>query len=138
MIVTKRVIDLTAEEYRKCYRLNYRDSGQMQAILSESRFYEAQLRPNRNRRYTTAIMITDGDNIQAWALVAPRQPKGWEAQFYTRKSLRNQGLGTKLFKEVQKLDKKPFVIPWSEPSGQFFKKHRKFIKFDPEQAEWLN
>lgn len=137
-VITKRVIDLTPQEYQLCYKLNLRDKGQMQGCISEARYYEAQY-SNPRRRFSHAIMIFDGGKLQAWSLVMPRTDgRGWEAQFYTRRAERQKGLGTTLFKEVQKFDKRPYVIPWSKPSGEFFKKHKKYIKFDPEQAEWLN
>lgn len=135
-VITKRIIDLTPQEYRDCYRLNLRDNGQMQSCLAEAKRYEQSY--HKRRRFSHAIMIKDGDRLLAWSLVMPMHgERGWEAQFYTRKAERNKGLGTVLFKEVQKFDKRPYVIPWSKPSGEFFKKHRKFIKFDPWQASWL-
>lgn len=108
----------------------------MQDCLADARFLETTWR--KNRRFSHAIMVTEGDRLLAWSLVMPRFKRGWEAQFYTRITERNKGLGTILFKEVQKIDRKPYVIPWSKSSGEFFKKHRKFIKFDPYQASWLN
>lgn len=129
-LITKRVIDLTWEEYKACRRLCFRSTGFMfynieEALVTEQTYHS-------KRRFSRVFLITDGDdgNLMAWALLTPRKTKGYNAQFYTRSTLRNQGLGTKLMEAVRTVDPRPFVIPHDRTSGEFFKKSQKFVRVD--------
>jgi len=132
-ISTKRVIDMTEQEYKACRRLCFRSDGFMFWDIAKAMEKEQSYHPRR--RFSRVYMITDGDledgaKLLAWALITPRKSKGYNAQFYTRASLRNKGLGSKLMAAVQTIDRHPYVIPHDNRSGGFFKKSKQFVKID--------
>lgn len=127
-VEVKRVIDLTPEEYKQCKRLCFRETGFMYYDIARARNNE--LNYPSNRRFSKVVLITESNRLAAWALLTPRKVKGYNAQFYTRAALRNQGLGSKLMEEVRKIEFKPYVIPHDYRSGGFFKKSKDFVKID--------
>ena len=139
-IIEKLVLDMTGPELRQCRSLSLRADGLMCETLTEIRNTEPdRIRKHRLKRRSRAWMIRDdSDKLLAWALITPLQERrGYEAQFYTRKSERGKGYGTMLMNEVLKYDRKPFVFPHDRKSGDFFKKHRRSIRFEKYDEMWL-
>lgn len=120
--VIKAIQDLTPEEYRACYSLNFGQYGWMRPSLS---YY-------RKKTDVWVIMLWE-DKLIGWSLVAPcnrdsifeineyaiRRSK-YVAQFYVRFRERGKGYGRLLMSEVLKLDPRPHVIPHDTQSGAFF------------------
>jgi GNAT superfamily N-acetyltransferase len=137
-IIEKGILDLTPMELRQCKSLSLRHNGLMCEDLRDWRAYES--RPNRAKRKARVWMIKDEDDrLLAWALATPKwKGRGYDAQFYTRKSERGKGYGSMLMDIVLDLDPKPYVFPHDKTSGDFFKKHRTTIRFDRDDTKWLN
>lgn len=116
-IVTKKVDELTASEYRTLYNLNFRKSGSMQ--------YELKWAKQRYPNNTDVVIMKEKDEIVSWALVFPftndRRFKR-TAYFYTKKPYRNKGYGSRVMDVVQKIERKPKVCPHDPPSKAFFNK----------------
>jgi hypothetical protein len=90
------------------------------------------------RRKARVCMKKDNnDRLLAWSLIIPMEDRGYEAQFYTRKTERRKGHAGRLMEWVQQFDKRPYVFPHDKKSGDFFKKHQKSIRYDPYDKRWL-
>lgn len=113
--VRKRVVDLTAEEYRKCYALNLRSKGMMQEVLSKERFRDSG-------KYAYAFMIFDGDRLVSWAIRFTERDNFWSVYLYTKTTYRRRGLGSLLLKEARRGLKVVAVHPWDERSASFYRK----------------
>lgn len=138
-IETKGILELTAHELRQCKSLSLRDGGLMCEDLRDWRAFELSQPGKRYKRKTRIWMVKDGDRLLAWALATPRYgARGYDAQFYTRKSERGKGYGTMLMRQVLELDPRPNVFPHDRASGGFFKKHKESIRFDKTDARWLD
>lgn len=138
-IIEKGILDLTPRELRQCKSLSLRSEGLMCEDLRDWREYEQSRRGQRYKRKCRVIMLKqDDETLIAWALVLPRyRARGYEAQFYTRKSERGKGYASVLMGRVQEIDPRPYVYPHDNTSGDFFKKHRDTIRFDNYDARWL-
>lgn len=136
-IFEKGILDLTGTELRQCRSLSLRQDGYMCEDLTTWREFERQ--PNRYKRKSHVWLIKDNnDRLIAWALATPRyKARGYDAQFYTRKSERGKGLASLLMEKVLELDPRPHVIPHDKTSGCFFKKHKTYIRFDKYDGRWL-
>lgn len=133
----QNVRHLSAEDYNKHYRLNFRIKGCMQEELRywrRGRGEEHGLRADVYARW-------DGGTLLSWALVFPNhshldfdftpmcgEDKEMNAYFYTRARVRNMGHGTVLLNEIRNFHPDILVYPHDERSRGFFKKvpdHRK-------------
>lgn len=112
---TKKVKNLTPEEYKACYSLNLRDGGLMRTELMVSRHLR------RDDSYATLRFNRDG-TLAAWALVFPCEYNGsyYDAYFYVRKRLRRHGLGKHLVQHVNKHFGQVRVYPHENVSNKFF------------------
>jgi len=139
-VIEKGILDLTPREMRQCKSLSLRHNGLMCEDLRDWRQFELSKASRRYTRKTRVWMIKDEDDrLLAWALATPRyKARGYDAQFYTRKSERGKGYGSMLMELVLALDAKPNVFPHDKTSGDFFKKHRNTIRFDRSDTKWLN
>lgn len=89
-IVSKRVPELSDQEFKDCYRLNMRDRGSMRDELNEQRM-------KRNNR---AVLVYEDDLLVGWSL---RFRENWGGDrfkknptslyIYVRRSYRKQGIG---------------------------------------------
>lgn len=118
--ITKLVKNLTPEEYRRCARLNLRFDGYMQEDLSRER------RDKNSSAKVVMIRDTDSDMLIAWSLVFPYEGK-IASHYYTRKTYRRKGYGSRLIRAVQKIAPKPVVFPGTDENLPFFRKHEKII-----------
>lgn len=106
--------------------------------LTDWKLYESTVA--RLKRKVRIWMIKDeSDRLLSWAILTPAGGgrRGYDAQFYTRKSERGKGHGSVLMQKVLAVDPKPYVFPHSTLSGEFFKKHRNQIRFDKTDRKWL-
>lgn len=104
--------------------------------LTEIRNLEPK-RKLRTRKSRVWMIYDDFDKLLAWALIIPMDGRGYEAQFYTRKTERGKGYGSILMQKVLEIDRKPYVFPHDKRSGDFFKKHKKSIRYDKYDQRWL-
>lgn len=139
-IITKKVSELTPDEYRACVRANFGDGGDMRDELRYAR-------GNPHRKVFT-ICIWDGphdkqSSLIAWSLVFPavsldipgRKKKQLSAHFWVKSQHRQKGYGRVLMLEVKKHDKSPHVFPHSEESAEFFSSYR--VKTYQYDGTWL-
>lgn len=91
---------------------------------------------NKDSSDAHAVMAWDDGRLLGWAILVPHDKEtGWYstryqkkkskfvAQFYVRKTHRNQGIGKRLMRHVNKLDATPTVIPHDDRSAHFFASH---------------
>lgn len=104
-IQTKLVKNLTDEEYQRCYSLNLRGEGEMRD----------QLRRLRNDPQARVYMLREQDQLIAWSLVFDKC-----AHFYTRRTHRRKGLGTRLVNRIHKDHNWPVVYAHDDASEGFF------------------
>jgi len=124
----KYVKNLTPEEFSQCRLLNFGHNGMMRGDLIRSR---------SQRNSDRAVLIKDYEGkIIAWSLVM-ETGKTTSAYFYVPSANRRKGLGTRLLKQVRKVDPKPMVFPHDQVSGGFFKKFKQDIKYDKWDAFFL-
>lgn len=135
-IVEKLVTEMTGQELRQCRSLTLRAGGLMSETLTEERHREHN--PRMRRKSRVWMIKDDNERLLAWSLIIPMEDRGYEAQFYTRKTERRKGYGARLMAEVLKYDKRPYVFPHDKTSGDFFKKRKKSIRFDPYDEKWMN
>lgn len=100
--------NLTPLEYKQCKSLNFRQSGDMLYALPRAR--------NNGSR---VIMIHDGEQLVAWALLVP-YTNYYEGQFYVRASYRRRGLGKRLIKKALKIHPDIRICPHDYRSAAFF------------------
>lgn len=67
-----------------------------------------------------AICIPHGDDMSWHSSRYQRKNSKYLTQFYVRKPNRGKGIGSRLMREVNKLDSKPTVIPHDPTSAAFF------------------
>jgi GNAT superfamily N-acetyltransferase len=93
VVRSKLLKNLTDEEYKRCYYLNFRHNGMMQSSLS----WERKNHPSTAR----AVMVEEDGNLLGWALIFGANPgRQREVHFYVRKQYRRKGVGTILMKKV--------------------------------------
>lgn len=112
---TKKVRNLTPEEYKACYSLNMRCQGLMRRKLKA--FMHGD-----NQAYASLHYNADGVLI-GWALTFRDQYGNLSTYFYVRKNHRRKGIGKLLMTHVNKKFGQVRVYPWGEsanPSRQFF------------------
>lgn len=136
-IIEKGILEMTAQEMRQCKSLSLRYNGLMSEDLVDWKAYES--RPNRAKRKSRVWMIYDGDRLLSWALCTPRwMGRGYDAQFYTRRSERGKGYGSILMDLVLDYCPNPHVFPHDNLSGAFFKKARPSLHIDKTDTKWLD
>jgi hypothetical protein len=102
-LIRKKVINLTLDEYNKCYSLNLRAFGAMRTVLQYT-FYPCQQELHRNGDENNVVyMIFGEDNtLLSWALVYWTNIASPGAYFYTRVSCRRLGYGSRLYNKIKK------------------------------------
>lgn len=106
-IQTKLVKNLTTEEYRLCRSLNLRENGDMAYQLY-------RLRRDKNDK-ARVYMIKEDGRLIAWSLVFD-----YCAHFYTRRTHRRKGLGTRLVNRVYRDHHGLVVYAHDEVAQGFF------------------
>jgi hypothetical protein len=118
---TKRVTNLTPEEYKACYSLNLRNGGLMRGALvscrenwSESGF------PWADKPTYAAMNFNRDGTLAGWVLIFPDEYDNLAAYFYVRRNQRRKGVGSKLAKHVSKKFGQVRVYPHDKRSNGFF------------------
>lgn len=88
----KQAINLTSQEYKQCYSLNFRVDGFMQETLKHK------------RDHSVVYRIVEDGQLVSWALVFydSSYSETPTVYFYTRKSCRRKGYGQRLKKRIRK------------------------------------
>lgn len=104
--VVKNVDNLTPRERRVCIAMSYKDDGLMKDWI---------LRPYNG---TKVVLVYEDDLVVGWGV---RNPGGFSG-FWTRRSHRNRGIGSKMVKRLEKIG--PLIVaPHDERSTLFFQKN---------------
>jgi hypothetical protein len=125
-----RIADCPRELYKKFYSLNLRRGGSMRRTLKKLR---------KNKCSTSVIHYVESENkVLAWAMSFPGWKRRYNSYFYVRYINRRQGLGTKLFKTLEKYfvnNNLQFeVYPWDHKSSKFFTKCTKEMVTDSKDS----
>jgi GNAT superfamily N-acetyltransferase len=127
--IVKPFEKVTKDEYAKVYRLNFRENGLMQEDL---RYLRRRVKQELEPTGAKVIMIKDEDeNILSWSLVQPHATQKISAQFYTRASARRKGYGSRVMKQVLKIDDNPHIYPHNDVALGFFKKYNDKVEHTP-------
>lgn len=123
-ITTKRIDNLTAEEFARCRELTLGRLGEMQDEADTQRYDAAEILPQYRAR---VYMAWDGDLMVGWAMsfCEDRAFGGHErtVYFYVHPTYRRKGIGTKLMRAATRHHGEVIVCPHDHVSGQFFNMH---------------
>jgi GNAT superfamily N-acetyltransferase len=116
-----KVCNLKPDTYNKCYNLNFRGEGFMREQLVSSRRFP--------KDYPAKVYyIMDGEVLAAWALVNEK-PK--MVNFYTRKSYRRKGLGSRLSRQISKdYPIKDYAVTYHDDKSREFFDNTNYRKKD--------
>ena len=110
-IRSKLVRNLTAEEYKACWRLNMGPRGSMRMNLESARegYHEG----------ARVVMAMENNVLMGWALlfVEAGVPV---VHTYVRASCRRKGVGTRILKRVQRLSPEAKCCPWNRVAKAFY------------------
>lgn len=120
--------------YNQLYSLNFRSKGLMRRRLVECRFHKKLPRLKLFYFGEVLVVLDKSGKVLAWTLVfgknedstSKQLPLFVTAHFYTRKSCRNQKLGTTLaqsLKNIYSNEHNISVEPHDKPSERFFIKN---------------
>lgn len=119
-IITRRLVDLTGEEFDQCRELTLRSHGLMEEEAIAARDRETMTPPYR---YTLALMLYEGDEMQGWCLLQPIKGEArWLAYFYVNRLTRKRGYGSLLFKEATKHGRFKIAVKPDFSNRQFFER----------------
>lgn len=128
-ITTKYVKNLTPEEFERCRVLNFGYNGMMREKLITARYEPAGER--------AVLVKNDSGQVIAWSLVMNKARGRKAAYFYVPPENRRKGFGTRMLKQVKKMDPKPYVYPHDRVSGNFFKRFKSEIRCSEWDAFYL-
>ena len=131
-ITVKYVKNLTPTEYAQCHRLNFGNQGRMREELELSFEMKDSAR---------TVLIKDHEGkVMSWSLVFPQEDgkDGVSAFFYVPKCRRRQGLGTRMLRQIKKIDPKPFIYPHDNTSGKFFGANRDSLRWASYDDYYMN
>jgi hypothetical protein len=123
-VLHKAIKDLSTQEYKDCYNLNFRHNGSMQPELSEQRTMIT-----RNRHFPGEVFgIWEDARLISWALVFRKfyhiKPG---AYFYTRVEYRQRGYGKAIANAIALVYPETRVYPHDPRSHTFFNKVHVYV-----------
>lgn len=120
-LVWKPVTELTDDEYKKCYRLNFRNGGMDWKLKNAI---------ERKDKHTSATMVVDRSDgkLISWGLMFPGgyRRRGKTVYLYTRADHRRKGFAQEVLKDLKTRTRyKPYVCPHDHKSSILYTKFRK-------------
>ena len=112
-VVVKKAKNLTLSELRSCYAMSYRNNGDLQPWLCQSRHGDGA---------DDVILVKEDGLIIGWGM---RLKDSGETGYWVRKSHRRKGIGTVMVKRAKKLGKIK-THPHSYESAKMFAKAEAF------------
>jgi GNAT superfamily N-acetyltransferase len=117
--VLKHITDIDQKEYALLWKMNLERNGSMQARLEDCQSIGA------------GWAITHYDStgaVDGWSLLFQDHDyeyvddeDQWVVYFYVPPENRRRGIATRLLEHTRLICPDPFVVPWSDDSGAFFK-----------------
>lgn len=134
---TVRVCDLIPSVYRRLLRLNFGADGVMATDLKRLRRLSKTRACIAEQSYVT-VATHPSHGIIGWALLfnerrlrqvlhlSPLHGKSWTAQFYVKKAMRCQGIGSELYRRLQMIRKTFYKYRHDSTSSAFFRKNARY------------
>lgn len=117
-IVTKRLVDLSEDEFNRCRELTFRSRGLMEEEAVAARFREQMTPPYR---HTLALMLYRGKTMIGWSLLQPVKGQArWLAYFYVDPLHRKRGYGSLLLKQASAFGRYKIAVKPDWSNHEFF------------------
>lgn len=122
MVETRRLIDLTDEEFNRCRVLTYGIDGFMEEEAVERREQEILF---THYRYTEVILAYDHKQIVGWCLLQPvyRQSR-YLAYFFVDPLRRGEGYGKLLFERASRYGLRKLMVKPDRTNYNFFERFK--------------
>lgn len=117
---TRRLVDLTTEEFTRCRELTLGSRGLMEEEAVLARYNDNKSRPSR---YTEVVLLYEDDTIRGWCLLQPVYGQSrWLAYFYVEPLHRKLGYGSLLFKRAAEYGRFKIAIKPDFSNRYFFER----------------